>query len=165
MGNLTIIPRVGLVLRPHETSAPPLESTMRLPTQNIQRGLQFNITPLIDVVFLLIIFFLVASHFIRNEQVEQVELPTATQGKDEDEAASRIVITVATDQRLMLGPNAATLDEIERRLQIVAEEHGVAATELRIRADRSVPYSVVEPLLLAAARTGISKVRFAILPK
>ena len=90
---------------------------MRLPTQNIQRGLQFNITPLIDVVFLLIIFFLVASHFIRNEQVEQVELPTATQGKDEDEAASRIVITVATDQRLMLGPNAATLDEIERRVR------------------------------------------------
>lgn len=138
---------------------------MRLPTQNIQRGLQFNITPLIDVVFLLIIFFLVASHFIRNEQVEHVELPTATQGKDEDESASRIVITVATDRRLVLGGKEATVEEIERKLQIVAEQYGAASTELRIRADRAVPYSVVEPLLLAAARSGIHKVRFAVLPK
>jgi len=138
---------------------------MRLPSQNTQRGLQFNITPLIDVVFLLIIFFLVASHFIRNEQVEQVELPTATQGKDEEESASRIVITVASDQRLILSGHEATVEEIERRLQVVAEQYGPAGTELRIRADRSVPYSIVEPLLVAAARNGISKVRFAVLPR
>lgn len=138
---------------------------MRLPTQNIQRGLQFNITPLIDVVFLLIIFFLVASHFIRNEQVEQVELPTASEGKDDDDAANRIVVTVATDLKLMLSGHEATVEEVEKRLQIIAEQYGPAATELRIRADRSVPYSSVEPLLLAAARSGISKVRFAVLPK
>jgi len=138
---------------------------MRLPSQSIQRGLQFNITPLIDVVFLLIIFFLVASHFIRNEQVEQVELPTATQGRDEDEVPSRILVTVASDKRLLLGGHEATLEEIERRLQFVAEEHGAGSTELRIRADRSVPYSVIEPLLLTAARLGITKVRFAVLPK
>jgi biopolymer transport protein ExbD len=138
---------------------------MRLPSQNVQRGLQFNITPLIDVVFLLIIFFLVASHFIRNEQVEQVELPTATQGKEEEEAANRIVVTVGTDLRLMLSGHEATVDEVQRRLQIVAEQYGAGATELRIRADRTVPYSNVEPLLLAAARVGISKVRFAVLPR
>jgi biopolymer transport protein ExbD len=138
---------------------------MRLPSASIQRGLQFNITPLIDVVFLLIIFFLVASHFIRNEQVEKVELPTATQGRDEDEVASRILITVAADKRWMMGGKAAPLEEIEQRLQFVAEQHGAGATELRIRADRSVPYSIVEPLLLAAARSGVTKVRFAVLPK
>ena len=138
---------------------------MRLPSANIQRGLQFNITPLIDVVFLLIIFFLVASHFIRNEQVEPVTLPTATQGRDEEEVASRVLVTVATDRRLLLSGQLATMDEIERKLQLVAEEHGAAATELRIRADRAVPYSVVEPLLLAAARCGVTKVRFAVLPK
>ena len=138
---------------------------MRLPSQNVQRGLQFNITPLIDVVFLLIIFFLVASHFIRNEQVEQVELPVATQGRDEEESASRVVITIATDQRLLLGSQEISLEDFERKLQIVAEQYGPGATELRIRADRTIPYSVVEPLLLAAARLGVNKVRFAVLPK
>lgn len=138
---------------------------MRLPSQNVQRGLQFNITPLIDVVFLLIIFFLVASHFIRNEQVEQVELPVATQGRDEEESASRVVITIATDQRLLLGSQEISLEDFERKLQVVAEQYGPGATELRIRADRTIPYSVVEPLLLAAARQGVNKVRFAVLPK
>lgn len=138
---------------------------MKLPSATLQRGLQFNITPLIDVVFLLIIFFLVASHFIRNEQVEQVELPTATQGRDEEEIASRVLVTVAADRRLLLGGKEAAPDEIERKLQLTAEEHGTAATELRIRADRSVPYAVVEPVLLAAARSGVTKVRFAVLPK
>ncbi len=138
---------------------------MRLPSQNVQRGLQFNITPLIDVVFLLIIFFLVASHFIRNEQVEQVELPVATQGRDEEESASRVVITIATDQRLLLGAQEVSLEDFERKLQVVAEQYGPGATELRIRADRTIPYSAVEPLLLTAARLGVNKVRFAVLPK
>ena len=138
---------------------------MRLPSQNIQRGLQFNITPLIDVVFLLIIFFLVASHFIRNEQVEQVELPVATQGRDEEDAANRVVVTIATDHRLLLGSQEVSVEGLEQRLQLVADEYGPAATELRIRADRSTPYSKVEPLLLAAVRLGVNKVRFAVLPK
>ena len=58
---------------------------MKIPTRTQDRGFAFNITPLIDVVFLLIIFFLVASHFIRNENVERIELPLASQGKDDDE--------------------------------------------------------------------------------
>jgi biopolymer transport protein ExbD len=138
---------------------------MRLPSANANRELQFNITPLIDVVFLLIIFFLVASHFIRHEQLENVELPTATQGRDQQDATSRVVVTVATDRRLRLGAHEASIDEIEKQLLLMAEEHGANSTELRIRIDRNLPYSVVEPLLLSAARSGIKKVRFAVLPR
>lgn len=138
---------------------------MRLPSANTQRELQFNITPLIDVVFLLIIFFLVASHFIRHEQLENIELPTATQGRDQQDATSRVVVTVATDRRLRLGAQEASIDEIEKQLLLMAEEHGANSTELRIRIDRNLPYSVVEPLLLSAARSGITKVRFAVLPR
>jgi len=138
---------------------------MRLPSANANRELQFNITPLIDVVFLLIIFFLVASHFIRHEQLENVELPTATQGRDQQDATSRVVVTVATDRRLRIGAHEASIDEIEKQLLLMAEEHGANSTELRIRIDRNLPYSVVEPLLLSAARSGIKKVRFAVLPR
>ena len=68
---------------------------MRVPTQRERSGLRVNITPLIDVVFLLIIFFLVASHFIRSETREPVNLPEATQGEDEEsENPRRLVVTV-----------------------------------------------------------------------
>ena len=136
---------------------------MRIPTRNQDRGFTFNITPLIDVVFLLIIFFLVASHFIRNETVEQIELPLASQGKDDDESTNRLVVTVVPSGDLMSGTTAITPEEFERHLQLLIAKNGTGPTELRIRADRSVLYSRVEPLLLMAARNGVTRVRFAVL--
>ena len=65
---------------------------MKVPTRTQDRGFAFNITPLIDVVFLLIIFFLVASHFIRHENVERIELPLASKAEEDEESATRMVV-------------------------------------------------------------------------
>ncbi len=136
---------------------------MKIPVRTQDRGFAFNITPLIDVVFLLIIFFLVASHFIRNENVERIELPLASQGKDDEESTSRLVVTVIPSGELLVGTTTITLEEFEQRLQILIAKHGAGPTELRIRADRSVVYLHIEPLLLTAARNGVTRVRFAVL--
>jgi len=136
---------------------------MRIPVRTQDRGFAFNITPLIDVVFLLIIFFLVASHFIRNENVERVELPIASQGQDDEEASNRLVVTVMPKGEILIGTTMITIEEFEQRIQTLIAQHGAALTELRIRADRAVEYSRVEPLLLAAARHGVTRVRFAVL--
>lgn len=135
---------------------------MRIPVRTQDRGFAFNITPLIDVVFLLIIFFLVASHFIRNENVEKIELPIASQGRDDEEAANRLVVTVVSTGEMLLGTTPLTADEFEQRLQVIVAKYGAEKTELRIRGDRTVPYSRVEPLLLTAARHGVTRVRFAV---
>lgn len=136
---------------------------MKIPTRTQDRGFTFNITPLIDVVFLLIIFFLVASHFIRNENVEQIELPLASQGKDDEDSPSRLVVTVMPSGELMHGLNVIPQEDIEPLLRFLILKHGVAAAELRIRADRNVVYSKVEPLLLTAAKQGVTRVRFSVL--
>ena len=135
---------------------------MRIPVRTQDRGFAFNITPLIDVVFLLIIFFLVASHFIRNENVERIELPVASQGHDDEDAANRLVVTVVSSGDLLLGTTPITPEEFEQRLQVIVAKYGAEKTELRIRADRTVPYVRVEPLLLTAARHGVARVRFAV---
>ena len=136
---------------------------MRIPTRTQDRGFAFNITPLIDVVFLLIIFFLVASHFIRNENLERIDLPLASQGKDEAESASRLVITVLPTGQLVLGTTPIPDAEFEQRLQQLVDKHGPTTTELRIRADRTVPFNKVEPLLLTAARNSVTRVRFSVM--
>ena len=136
---------------------------MRIPTRTQDRGFTFNITPLIDVVFLLIIFFLVASHFIRNEHLERIDLPLASQGKDEAESASRLVITVLPTGQLLLGTTPITDTEFEQRLQQLVDKHGPTTTELRIRVDRTVPFNKVEPLLLTAARNSVTRVRFSVI--
>ena len=136
---------------------------MKIPTRSQDRGFAFNITPLIDVVFLLIIFFLVASHFIRNENLEQIDLPFASQGKEDEDSPRRLVITVLPGGDLMSGMTVTTSADFEQQLLRLIDQHGSAATELRIRADRSVSYSKVEPLLLTAARHGVTRVRFSVL--
>jgi len=136
---------------------------MKIPTRTQDRGFAFNITPLIDVVFLLIIFFLVASHFIRNETVERVELPLASQGKDDEESPTRLVVTVMPSGEWQQGSTTISPEEFEQHLQTLIAKHSPEAIELRVRADRSVVYSKVEPILLTAARNGVTKVRFAVL--
>lgn len=138
---------------------------MRLPVRRRISGLKFNITPLIDVVFLLIIFFLVASHFVRNERVEAVELPQASQGESEEEAPRRLVVTITADGKMHVAGRVVEQPQLEQMILAAALEPDAAEFELRIRSDRDVPYETVEPILLVAARAGVSRVRFAVLPQ
>ena len=136
---------------------------MRLPAAN-RRPLEFNITPLIDVVFLLNIFFLVASYFVRHEQVDPVELPTAIAGEDETSADARLVVTVTSSGELKIAGEVLPADAVVARVVALHNEHPGGA-EFRLRCDRRTPYSAVEPLLLGAVQGGITKVRFSVLPE
>ncbi len=81
---------------------------------------RFNITPMIDVVFLLIIFFLVASYFVRSEQSREVSLPEASKGKPDDfSAQKRLTITVDKDGQLSIAGNVVSEDEIIDRIRLL----------------------------------------------
>jgi biopolymer transport protein ExbD len=135
---------------------------MRVPSRPVGRGLTFNITPLIDVVFLLNIFFLVATYYITNEPAAAVDLPGATLAEKEDDVASRLIVTVLPDGTLSLAGVEISLSDVNREISLMMTEHGPEQSELRIRADKATPYRFVEPLLLAAARQGVTRVRYAV---
>ncbi|NIL99222.1 MAG: hypothetical protein GTO62_19500, partial [Planctomycetales bacterium] len=68
---------------------------MRIPLSRRRSRLEMNMTPMIDVVFLLIIFFLVSSHLARQEVQAQLDLPPARTGVDLPPAADpRVTINV-----------------------------------------------------------------------
>jgi biopolymer transport protein ExbD len=136
---------------------------MRLPAAP-RRPLEFNITPLIDVVFLLNIFFLVASYYVRHEQVDPVELPTASAGEDDVESSARVIVTVDAGGNLWMAGEPVTTDGAVARVLAVHQEHPEGA-EFRLRCDRRAEYVAVEPLLLGAVKGGVTKVRFSVLPE
>lgn len=137
---------------------------MRIPSAPRQIGLQFNITPLIDIVFLLIIFFLVASHFVRSENVEAVELPDATAAQQDDDATpNRLTITVLADGTMKVNGRAITLDELPTLLISLVEGKKSKEPEVRIRADRSVQWRVTEPIMLECAKLGLLNVKYAVM--
>ncbi|MEZ6056597.1 MAG: biopolymer transporter ExbD [Planctomycetaceae bacterium] len=132
---------------------------MRVPSTYRQRGLKFNITPMIDIVFLLVIFFLVSTHFVNSEHREDLALPTATQSDDRPTTPRRLVINLLSDGEMRVNGRTVDLPAVVQMLQQDAAE-GIDDYEVQIRGDREVTYNHVEPILLACARHGITRVGF-----
>jgi len=135
---------------------------MRLPVRDPSVGLGFNMTPMIDVVFLLIIFFLVSSHLARRENQLELPLPLAATGQEiSDDQTRRLTLNVLDDGELLLAGRTVLPHQLaEELLQRGRSEP--ADLELRIRASRHVAYGAVSPILLDAARAGIWNVHFAV---
>jgi biopolymer transport protein ExbD len=135
---------------------------MRVPS-NIRSGeVGFNMTPMIDIVFLLLIFFLVSSHLAKQEVQMELPLPVAESSDPPvEDNLPRVTVNVLNDGGLSLAGRLVDPGELPQRL---AER--VAASgkdlEVRIRSDREVPYGSVEPIMLACARAGIWNVTFAV---
>jgi biopolymer transport protein ExbD len=128
-------------------------------------GISLDLTPLIDIVFLLVIFFLVASQTARNESNEKIELPLASQATDsQDQVTRRLVVTVTSDQSLHVGGQVVTLEQVTRLLERARAESPAGDYEVRIRGDRRVPFRAVEPLMVACAQSGITRIGYAVLP-
>ena len=132
---------------------------MKLPARS-RSGLLFNLTPLIDIVFKIMIFFLLSAHFTRSAEKDAVDLPSATQISDDDAVPRRLVITIHEDNSLHLGGQPLTREVIEAALvDSLAENRTI---QVQIRSDKDVPYGTVEPLLLLCARHGVQDVGFKV---
>jgi len=138
---------------------------MRLPRLGQSRSVDFNVTPLIDVVFLLIIFFLVSSHLAQQETQLEFTLPSASSSREPDaQPVPRVTINVLADGQLLLGSEKVVAIEISRRLQVERQET-TQDLEVRIRADRRIAYRHIEPLLFACAKAQIWNVSFAVIKR
>ena len=86
---------------------------MRVPSSNRGGRAEFNMTPMIDVVFLLIIFFLVSSHLAKQEVHLDLPLPSAESGeKRTDESSPRLTINVLGNGQLVVAGRRVTADEL-----------------------------------------------------
>lgn len=133
---------------------------MRVPAR--PRGsLRFDMTPMIDVAFQLIIFFLLSSHFARQEQHLALDLPEARSGQPTDAAAARrVTIQVAADGTVRFGARVVEPAELAARLAEATARD--ADVEVRVRCDRTVPYRHVAPILAACTTQGVWNVSLAV---
>ena len=119
-------------------------------------------TPLIDVVFLLIIFFLVSSHLARQESQLPLPLPAADTGQEiVDDPTPRVTVNVLPDGEVVMAGRSLRPADLRRRLKHEFEQQN-GRLQVRIRSDRDVPYQHIEPIMLACARTGIWNVQIGV---
>ena len=135
---------------------------MRQPVIHRPRRIGFNMTPMIDVVFLLIIFFLVSSHLAKQESQVQLALPVATSGEEDPALSSnRVTINVNETGELTIGNRPIIAAELGERLASARAELG-DGMEVRIRSSRLTPYGDVQPIMLACTKQGIWNVTYAV---
>lgn len=135
-----------------------------MPSSTSNRGAQrVNLTPLIDVIFNLIIFFLATSHFARSEPTESVELPEATPRQNDAESPRRLTVTIAAGPRFLVAGQEQPRQVVEAMIEAQGNDKG-PPLELRLRSDRGIPFGEVEPLLTAAARAAVTDIKFAVTP-
>ena len=124
----------------------------------------FNITPLIDVTFLLIVFFVMSSRLIREETAMELDLPRERSGVEQradQNETDKVVINVAESGEYYFGAKRVTRAELKACLQR-AQSRATRETSALIRASRNTPYSAIEPALVLCAQTGFSNVSFAV---
>ncbi len=131
---------------------------MRVPSTSSRRPLRMDMTPLIDMVFNLVIFFLVASHFASETDIP-LELPQASTSKADEEDPRRLVITITEDEQLHIADKSIDLPQLKDLVKDELDRHGPEFA-VQIRSDRRVPYRAVEPLLMECSRIGVQRFGF-----
>ena len=123
-------------------------------------------TPMIDVVFQLIVFFTATTTIAKTEFGHKVELPVAEKGKEREESAQkkRITVNVVATGKVYVSGRRTSPAKFESLLRAELTEHSADLLVVQFRADRSAPYESVEPLLLKCARAGVWQVSFVVKP-
>jgi len=97
-----------------------------------------NLTPLVDVVFLLLLFFMLTSHFVAAPTIK-IALPESK--TSEPEVKEEVIITVAKDGALFLDKDPIMLTGLQYSLQEKLKKMKKPA--VRIKADREAMLGVV----------------------
>lgn len=135
---------------------------MRVPNYPGSRGVSINLTPMIDVTFLLIIFFLVSSHLAKQENFLPLELPVAGSGISDFSDRTTLTIQIPSDGSYLVNNASVPLDQMQNLILIKMAENGKNPIRIRIRTDKSAAYASIAKLLKLCAVTGNSDIVFAV---
>ena len=134
---------------------------MRLtPHGHQERRLILELTPMVDVVFLLIIFFMVTSEFARDVRAE-VDLPQLAGEQIETAEEAGLFINITSDGLILLSSSEApvTIDQLESR--IAAYVDGELTPRVTFRADRQAPIETFNEVIRILDSSGVSSARIA----
>jgi biopolymer transport protein ExbD len=128
--------------------------------RSIKEEVNVNLTPLIDVVFLLLIFFMVTTTFSRNTNI-LINLPEAT-GETSEQQPIEIEILIAQNGTYSINGRQLVNAQIETLMRTVAEVSGGDTTiPLIITADANSTHQSVVTAMDAVAQLGFTSLNIA----
>jgi biopolymer transport protein ExbD len=117
-----------------------------------------SLTPLIDIVFLLLIFFLVATRFAEEERELDVMLPDASEAQPLTSTPQELFVNIDDKGAYYVTGKVVELPELENILK-AAYVNNPGRASVVIRADRRVPLQYAVSVMNACNKTGIRDYR------
>ncbi len=118
-----------------------------------------QLTSLIDVVFLLLIFFMVSTSFVDFTRRMDIQLPNSKQSMEVERVES-FLLEVGVEKRLTLNGKDVTIEELERRLDEAKRKPGRRI--LIIKADKRLDYGFVVRIMGISFAAGIRDISVAV---
>jgi biopolymer transport protein TolR len=124
-------------------------------SQGAQPMSDINMTPLIDVMLVLVVIFIITAPLLASSI--KLDLPKTDAARAGDAPQSVTVVVDAAGQTY-LKDQAIALDELARQLTLTAQAN--AQTEVLLRADKTVPYGRIVEVMGAAQTAGLNRIGF-----
>ncbi|AUD78894.1 biopolymer transporter ExbD [Kangiella profundi] len=124
-----------------------------------KEDLQLNLTPLIDVVFLLLIFFMVSTSFKKESKIS-LDLPEAN-GEIAEKLPESIEISINKDGEVFVNGEGLINRQLETIKDAIKQVANDPSTPLVINADAQAPYQAVISVMDAAGQVGFNNLTLA----
>jgi len=116
---------------------------------------EINMTPLIDVMLVLVVIFIITAPLLASSI--KLDLPKSDAAKAGD-APKFVMVVIDKAGQTYLDDKAVQPDELARRLTQIAGQN--PETEVQLRADEAVPYGRVVEAMGAAQKAGLNRIGF-----
>lgn len=128
------------------------------------RALAVDMTPMIDIVFQLLIFFLTTARLADLSRT-RLDLPEEPGEQRRSSEAAGLIVNVAADGAIVIGQETVTMDDLERiAADVLRRAADGTAPQPLVRADRNGSAAVLNEVLRRLQRSGFTAVRIGTAP-
>lgn len=128
---------------------------MLIQAEEANNTISIELTPMIDMVFLLLIFFLVATTFRQEEREMQIALPFAASAAPISSILQDLIINIDHEGKIVLGGRTLNADEL--RTVVISAVEKNPEQKITVRGDRGTAYANIVTVLDICKEAGIQE--------
>lgn len=118
-----------------------------------------QLAPMIDIVFLLLIFFIVTWQFSRSETEMKISVPSSQEGADPKRVLGEIIVNVRVTGEVVVEGQVMSQAQLKEKLAAIARQH--KNQPIRLRGDAEASYQTIVEVIDTCQRAGIWNISFA----